>query len=279
MTRSCDTIAFQAPKFTFGDALMVCHVAYNNQINSGKKVVLCVPKEVEFPLRSIYLRQKKITIELYDVLKEPENNEDFSKLCEKQNWEANFFFQTTKHYKNISFKHIDEWMDTSDFKKTIPFSNYIIVHVTSSKNFSRPPIENFSKHIENIVNAGYKPVMIGTKEDEITALKNYPGVKNYFDQDSWRFGCDSIFENMANIKHASGVFSFSSWSSIFACLSGVPTLEVWNWDQWQHFNHAVKLALGNPIHLFQISYKDPICHNYFLNSFSFAKSWQAIYQK
>jgi len=269
-------IAFEAPRQTFGDALMMCHVAYNNLLKTGKPVVFLIPKGVPEQILGIYSRIKHLTMD-YESYQEQISEGAFREVCQANNWQPHFFFTTKEHYKDIKLQLIDKWMDFSGVANCLS-GDYVIVHISSSNNVPRPSIEKLERHLQFIKEAGYRPVIVGTKKDEETALKNYPFLQNHFEEESWRFGKDSVIENMVQIRAAKGVVSFSSWSSIFGALAGVPTIEFWNWDQWQHFNTLVKMSLGNPVHLFQLPFDDNIRHNYYRNSFNLARQWLSIYQ-
>lgn len=267
-------IAFQCPVSTIGDVFFTCHLAYGNHVEKNTKVYLYTPTDLRGDLKNIIDRT-----DFFERVNSGEGNlhEDlFVKDCIQRDLDPHLFTRTAQHY-NIKHYPLQKWFNTSGLDKTVRLDNYIILHITSSNNYNRPKIDNLITHLNYIKESGNTPVIIGTHADEELTLKHYPFIKEYFNDETWRFGKDTLEQSMGNILNAKGILSFSSWSSVFAALAGVPTLELWFWDQWLHFNTLAKTMLGNPIHLLQVSYKEPFLHNYYKNSFPYVKMWGSLY--
>jgi hypothetical protein len=156
--------------------------------------------------------------------------------------------------KNIQFHALRTWFKTENLPPpNIPQGRYTLVHVTSSTNYSRPRIPFLSSFLSYITESGIQPLFIGTKQDEELFKQSYPDCTyfNNLDPSLLRFGLDNVFQTMANIARCESALVFSSWSAYAAVLQGVPTIELWNYEQHNFFNPYVKLMLGNPVHLLQ----------------------------
>jgi hypothetical protein len=151
--------------------------------------------------------------------------------------------------------------------------------VASSTNFERPAIPNLHLFIENVLNyPPYKPVFVGTAKDEVLFNSLYPGLRERFQipDEHWRFGKDTLFQTMSNIKLFSGMITFSSWTAYVAALQGVPALEFWNLNQWMFFTALVRKNLGDPVHYIQDFYLDG-ASPYMMKIFQYLKEMAKVF--
>lgn len=260
-------ILFQHTSGTIGDLFIVSHIMYNN-FKRGFQVYAAIPKTLSGHVREILDAHNFIA----DII-ETENISNIDKLASELQMHACYFLQTATFSRHIKFYPVQNWINLKDTKCTV-VGDYIVVHVASSANYNRPVIPNFENYIEQIEQIRNKPVFIGTFQDEELFKKSYPDIySKYNNQDEcWRFGKDSLKETMANILQSNGVFTFSSWSSIFSALAKKPTFELWNSDQWPLYNQQVKYLLGSPVNLIQGPYNVNAAMPIFRQPFSYVKT-------
>lgn len=264
-----DRILIQGSGGTIGDVFLSSYPLYNYLLaNPSSKIYAAIPKNINDSIKDLYSRQKFLSgvIELESV-----QEDVFLKFCSEGSFIPALFLKSWQFYKNINSVPLCNWFDVPN-EPTIG-ENTIVVHVASSSNYNRPEIPNLNTYINLIMEAGYSPLFIGTKKDEDLFLKMYPSIPNLVkDENLWRFGKDSLLGTMSIINASSGIFSFSSWSSIYGALCGKPVLELWNSDQWLFYSSTVKYLLGSPINLLQNGYNSPINFNYFKHSFPYVRS-------
>ena len=260
-------VLIQGSGGTIGDIFLSSHPAYNLHLNSNKDIYVAIPKNISLEIKEIYRRHKFFV----DVI-ELETLEEsyFLKYCEDNSFEPCLFLKSWNLYKDISFKPLKKWFTPVGIP-TIPYDNAIIVQVASSTNYERPPIPNLGVYIQDIIDAGYSPVLMGTSQDESYVLKVYGDLKKYFPEDMWRFGKDTLLQSLSNVEISQGCFCFSSWSSIYSSLCEKTTLELWSQEQWLYYNNITKYLLGSPINLIQNLYNSEIPCNYFTELFTFNK--------
>jgi hypothetical protein len=248
------SILFQGSTGAIGDVFLSSHPMVLQQLQ-GRKIYVALDKATPESTKDLY---RKITflegiVELDDFSKE-----NYLRYCQEKKFESCLYLIDIKFILHPAFFPLNRWFKY-DFQPTLNPGNYVGFQVTSSTNFDRPAIPHLHLYVENILNfPPYKPVFIGTAKDGELFNKLYPGFREKYQipDEHWRFGKDTLFQTMSNIKLFSGMVTFSSCSAYIAALQGVPTLEFWNLDQWMVYTALVRKNLGDPVHYVQDFYLD-----------------------
>jgi ADP-heptose:LPS heptosyltransferase len=212
-------------------------------------------------------------VELEDFSKE-----NYLKYCQEHGFEQCVYLEDIKYILHPAFFPLNRWFKY-DFQPTLNPGDYVGFQVASSTNFERPAVPNLHLLIENVINySPYRPVFIGTAKDEVLFNSLYPGFRERFQipEEHWRFGKDTLFQTMSNIKLFSGMVTFSSWTAYMAALQGVPTLEFWKMDQWMFFTGLVRKNLGDPVHYVQDFYLDG-ASPYMMKIFQYLKGMAKVF--
>ena len=265
-------ILIQGSGGTIGDVFLSSHPLVNYLKEKEKEekeeiieLYAAIPTNTPDSIKDMYSRQKLLT-NVFEI--ESVHEDVFLPFCKTNNFTPCLFLKSWQFYKNIRYQELSSWFDKPS-EPTLSNDNIIIVHVTSSSNFNRPKIPHFNKYIQYIFDAGYTPVLIGTSKDEEYFTCTYPDIREKIPEDMWRFGKDTLPQTMSNIDISKGVFTFSSWSSIYGALCKKPVLELWNDEQWLFYNNTIKYLIGSPITLFQNHYASCPQYNHFDQSFKY----------
>ena len=249
-------ILYQGSGGTIGDLLLSSHFMYSQHL-SGKEIAVAIPKSLRPELKAFYSYHTflKRVVEL-DVLA----GDPFLQYCKDNGYEPARYVVDVQYVKGTIFHPLKDWMNYIP-QPSMRCDRCIGVHVASSSNYDRPAVPHLARYLEIIRHYGYFPVFIGTEKDKVLFDKLYPGVTGAVSREHWRFGKDTLFQTLSNIRDFSGMLTFSSWTAYAAVLQGVPCLELWNTDQWNMYSSYVRQMLGSPVHYLQDYFCDtPLEH-------------------
>jgi hypothetical protein len=249
-------ILYQGSTGALGDVFLSSHPMVLQHL-AGREIYVALSKATPDIVKDLY---KRITFLKSIIILEDFSRENYLKYCLNNNFESCLYVEDIKFILHPAFFPLNRWFKY-DFQPTINPGEYIGFQVSSSTNYERPAIPNLHLFVENVLNyPPYKPIFIGTSKDENLFNRLYPGFREKYQisDEQWRFGKDSLFQTMSNIKLFSGMITFSSWSAYVAVLQGVPAIEFWNLDQWMVYTGIVRKNLGDPIHYVQDFYLDGV---------------------
>jgi hypothetical protein len=248
-------ILFQGSTGAIGDTFLSSHpmVLQNHE---GAKIYVALDKTTPEYIKDLYRRMTILEglVEFDDFSKE-----NYLRYCQNNGFNSCVYLENINYILHPAFFPLNRWFKY-DFQPTIIPGNYVGFQVASSTNFDRQAIPNLHLFVENVINNSHKPIFIGTLKDESLFNRLYPGFREKYQilDEQWRFGKDSIFQMMSNIKLFLGMITFSSCSAYIAALQGVPTLEFWSLEQWMVYTGIVRKNLGDPIHYVQDFYLDRV---------------------
>ncbi len=246
-------ILFQGSTGAIGDTFLSAHPMVLQNL-AGTKIYVALSKNTPDHIKGLYRRMTMIEgiVELDDFSKE-----SYLQYCQDHNFDSCVYLENIRYILHPAFFPLNRWFKY-DFQPTIPYDSYVGFQVASSTHFERPAIPHLHLFVENVINYQWKPVFVGTAKDEELFNKSYPEFREKYQipDMQWRFGKDSLYETLSNLKLFSGMITFSSWTAYAAALQGVPVLEFWDLSQWMFYTATVRKNLGDPVHYIQDFYLD-----------------------
>jgi hypothetical protein len=247
-------ILYQGSTGAIGDVFLSSHPMML-QHYQGTPIYACLDKNAPEHVKDLYRRVKflKGIIELEEFTRE-----NYIQYCRENNFDQCLYLEDIRYVLQPAFFPLNRWFNY-DFQPTLEPGNYFGFQVASSTNYERPAIPHLDVFVEHVINyPSYKAVFIGTSKDEKLFNELYPGFREKYQilDEHWRFGKDSLFQTMSNIRMFSGMVTFSSWTAYAAALQGVPTLEFWSMNQWILYTPMIRKNLGDPVHYVQDFYLD-----------------------
>ena len=245
-------ILYQGSTGTFGDFFLSTHPMAHCFFDNVDSIWVALNKKTPDIVKDLY---KNVTflsgiIELDDI-----TSNSFEEYCNLNHFEPCYFINTFQFNINNSFYPLKKWFQYKKDFTLVP-DRYIGFQVASSSNYIRPAIPYLNIYLELIIKQGYKPVFMGSKQDESVFNRLYPGLKEKYniEENLWRFGKDTLYQSLSNITLYYGMLTFSSWTAYAAVLQGIPCIELWSTEQWLIYTPRVRRFLGDPVHYCQDYY-------------------------
>lgn len=231
-----------------GDFFFMNHIMANLYF-SGRSVCAVIPGDLpdDHVIRYLYSRATFLEgVFDTDCVKSPA----FERYAEDCGFEYSTFLANYGHMRDLKFIPLKRWFSLPEFCMPDGIGGkYVVFQVASSANKKRPRMDNLAKWVELCFAGGYTPIFIGIKTDEEVFMELYPEMECYRNTHMWRYGKDSMATTLGILKNASAVISHSSSMAPAAALMGVPSLILWDFDQYCYYSPLVHHMLGSPVHL------------------------------